>query len=65
MEDEAPYIAIGNGELEDNPPVGKTVTCPQCGEMHDVYNSESKILQYYNCGEKTYLCGIDGTSLLR
>jgi hypothetical protein len=65
MEDEIPYLAIGHGELDGNPPVGKTIKCPHCGEEHEVKDSNPPGLQFYNCGEKTYLCGIDGTSLSR
>ena len=61
-------IAIGPEELEE--PLGKTITCWICGKEHEVKYGDkvleggtkepSKLLAYFNCGERTILCGIDG-----
>lgn len=67
MED-IPHLAVGNDQLGGN--LGKTISCPHCKEVHEIKNSrkklpngeteESKLLQFYECGEHTYLCGING-----
>ena len=67
-------FAIGNEELVNKPVVGKTIECPQCDGTHEVeYGEEilkdgTKILcdliSFYKCGEKTYLCGVNGKSIL-
>jgi hypothetical protein len=62
-------LAIGNGELDSNPPIGKSIRCPHCNKSHSVkYGKdkdgvESKLLAFYSCGEKTYLAGINGRLL--
>ena len=51
--------------------LGKTIKCPHCLEEHDIKNGTSKdpitgeqvpsnILQFYKCGDTTYLAGIKG-----
>jgi len=61
-------LVIGNEELDHAPPLGSTIHCPHCGEDHEVLRSkraepgreeEDGSLQYYNCGGKAYLCGIN------
>lgn len=34
-----PYITIGNDEVENAPPLGTEVECPQCGETHKVHGA--------------------------
>lgn len=63
-------FAIGNDELERNGNLGDTYKCERCGEVHEVkYGkvknedgtySESKMLSYVNCGDASYLVGING-----
>ena len=70
---ERPYIAIGNGELDDNPNVGKTVVCSKCHKEHRVQYGEevlkdgtkipSRFLAFAKCGKTTYLVGVDGKLL--
>lgn len=67
------FIAVGNGELDGNPAVGKTFMCPRCHVPHDVeYGDEvmndgtkipSKLLAFYECNGSTYLCGLNGKEL--
>jgi len=68
-----PFMAVGNEELGDT--VGDTIMCPICGEQHEVKSSTGKpigkvppnyqptTLQFYNCGKKSYLCGIDNRKI--
>jgi hypothetical protein len=67
-----PFFAIGNDELEKKNPLGETFKCPHCGLDHPVeFGDEvidgvkvpSTLLAFYKCGEKTYLCGINGKAL--
>ena len=63
-------IAIGKDELEKLPELGITVKCYMCGKWHKVkYADEvlkdgtkvpSKLLAFFKCGGKEYLCGISG-----
>ena len=67
-----PYVAIGNDELGS--PIGETVTCPHCAGMHPVkYGDQvlpdgrrepSRLLGFYDCGGKTWLCAVDGRSVM-
>jgi len=51
------FTSIGNNEIEKLPPLGDTIVCWVCGEEHKV---ESGKLAFFKCGDKSYLCGIDG-----
>jgi hypothetical protein len=62
-------LSIGNDELAKCPPLGKTIKCWVCGEMHEVRHgryatpgreSEVAPLSYFSCSSVMYLCGIDG-----
>ena len=63
-------IAIGNGEIAGNPTVGATFQCPRCNVPHSVEHGEtvnsdgtrspSKLLAFYQCRGKSYLCGVNG-----
>lgn len=63
-----PFLAVANNELKG--PLGDTITCPHCGEDHPItFGNEikldgtsvpSKTLSFYDCGDKSYLCGING-----
>jgi hypothetical protein len=62
-------FAIGNDELARKPLLGKTVKCKLCGKRHKVeYGTtikdgvkvESKLLAFYSCGKKSYVCGVNG-----
>ena len=64
-----PFIAIGNGELDNNPDVPKTIKCKSCGKMHKVVRSKDSDgtpgrLHFYTCKNvkpnATYLCGFNG-----
>ena len=70
-------FAIGNDELKEAPKLEGTIICNHCGEEHIVKDSEpgtkadgtvaenSTTLQYYTCGGKTYLAGINGKDVRR
>ncbi len=76
---EVPFISIGNGELKGNIKLekGTLITCPHCGGSHSVGlgksskfvdgeltpEVETNAIQFYSCGKKTYMCGMDGTAL--
>lgn len=65
MSDYVPFIAIGNDELGDF--LHTFVNCPHCGEQHEIQcssqdsmNKDKPVtLQFYKCGEKSYLVGIN------
>jgi len=64
-----PFFAIGNDELDKAEPLSDFIKCPHCGMEHPVeYGEEvldngtkvpSKLIAFYKCGEKSYLCGIN------
>jgi hypothetical protein len=68
--DSPPMLAVGNDELGG--PVGEEIVCRICGGRHPVEYGEkvlddgtkvpSKLLAFFKCGGKAYLCGIDGRS---
>lgn len=64
-----PYIAIGNDELAQQPDMGDTIRCWMCGQDHPVeygtvltngVQMPSKTLAFMRCGDKSYLCGVNG-----
>ena len=64
---EIPFLAVGADELGDELP--SAIECPMCMGMHDIQNSEGTdqtgkktigTLQFYKCGDSTYLAGIKG-----
>lgn len=67
---EIPFIAFGNDELDGKEEIGNTIICERCGETHEVrYGNEvledgtkvpSKMLAFVDCGDSTYLVGLDG-----
>jgi len=69
-----PFTSFGNDELAGKPELGKTITCPHCGKVHDIVYGEkvlpdgttepSKLLAFYTCGEKTYLAGVNGKNIM-
>lgn len=72
-------LAIGNGELDGNPDVGKTAACPFCKEQHNVLYGTSKTMNpdgtwsepkksdlgYVVCpkNNKTYMVSLNGKLL--
>jgi len=65
-----PYFAVGNGELDGQPEVGKTALCPHCKKFHKVEygidiktGKESKMLAFVKCGKSSYLVAIGGKLL--
>ena len=71
-----PFIAVSNDELGKN--LGETIKCPHCGSDHaveqsgpskthkstgEVIEGPSGLLQFYRCGEASYLCGINGKAI--
>jgi hypothetical protein len=71
------YFAIGTDELGG--PIERRMKCPHCGDFHAVKDSERSeiwdselqdwkpgrvgVLQYYECGDRTFLAGIEGKAL--
>jgi transposase-like protein len=70
---ETPFIAVGHGELDSNPDVGKVYDCPSCGKQHPVEYGErvekdgtktpDPMLAFVKCKKKAYLIGINGKML--
>jgi len=66
-----PFMAIGEGELNGNKTLkkGDIINCPHCSKGHPIKlgktedGVETNSIMFYNCGKKTYLCGVDGTAL--
>jgi hypothetical protein len=62
-------FAIGNDELEKAPTLGYKITCDKCGQEHPVeYGTDrdgvtNHMVAFYKCGDKTYLCGINGKDI--
>lgn len=62
------FWAIGNDELGARIPRGAMANCRTCGASHPVEVSKSATggtltLESYDCGGRTYLCGINGRLL--
>lgn len=65
--EELPFVAFGNNELAEKPPVGKTVQCKNCGKRHKVkYGTDTKtgkvsdLLGFVSCGDKDFLVAVAG-----
>ena len=65
-----PCLSIGSDELGVR--LGEVFRCKSCGEMHNVLYADetfpdglksSKLLAYYKCGGKEYICGVNGLSI--
>lgn len=68
---EIPLLSIGSNELGE--PLGEVLLCKLCGETHSVLYAnkimedgariKSKLLAYYKCGGKEYICGFNGFTI--
>ena len=62
-------FAIGNDELKRAPRLGTSIKCDKCGQEHPVEYGKDKdgietgMLAFYKCGDKMYLCGINGKDI--
>lgn len=62
-------MAVGNEELVDLAPIGKTIVCPMCGRNHrirygvDSHGDVVKTLAFYKCRGKAYLGGLSGKDI--
>ncbi len=66
-------FAIGHDELNKANPLGDFILCTICGERHKIkYGKEkqpdgtwkeTKLLAFYDCGDKSYLAGINGKDI--
>lgn len=68
-EEQIPFVAFGNGELESRPVAseGDLVNCTVCGGTHPLRcatNTETgektDTLMFYTCGDKSYLGAVAG-----
>jgi len=67
-DNEIPFVAFGNDELGDD--IKETIKCPGCKKKHKVKYGErvledgkrvpDKMLAFVNCGEQSFLVGLDG-----
>lgn len=72
-EGDLPFIAFGNAELGDSPPlhIGEAILCPHCGESHIVEGGKNEAgevvdtLLFYKCGDTSYLAGVGGKNVMR
>lgn len=70
-----PYVAFGNDEIDNSPILGETITCRICGKEHSVEYGDrinddgsttpTKSLAFFKCGDKSYLCGVNGKDIRR
>lgn len=60
------YVAFGNDELARLPAIraGDEIDCPVCGGRHVVEDSTPPMLLFYNCGDKTYMAGLNGRNTM-
>ena len=64
--DGIPFMAVGNNERENQPPVGMCAQCPNCSKKHvveygtDKDGNESKILGFVKCGKALYMVSLAG-----
>jgi hypothetical protein len=60
------YLVVGNDELDGI--LGRTIKCPHCSKKHIVESFSSErgtmTMQSYQCGKRSYFCGINGESIL-
>ena len=74
-QDVPPHVGFGNDEIDAAPALGDTIRCKLCGGEHPVEFGErvledgkrvpSKLLAFFKCGGKDYLCGINGKDVRR
>lgn len=59
---EIPYIGFDNRQLENaqNIEEGDFATCPKCGVLVKIKNSDPPIMQFISHCEKDWLVGING-----
>jgi hypothetical protein len=60
-------LAIGKNELGEE--LSNTIECPHCSKEHKIFYSKTLegkkgSLSFYKCGEDSYLCGIEGKSVM-
>ena len=56
-----PMLAVTDDDMSDEELIpGKLIDCPSnCGQQHEVLDGNPPgILQFYKCGESTYLVGL-------
>jgi len=68
-----PFIMLDQSDLGD--PIGETVKCPHCHQDHKVEYGQrrledgtlvpSKMCGFFKCGGKSYLCALDGRSVMK
>jgi hypothetical protein len=67
------YLAFGNDELDTSPPLhsGEAILCPHCEGDHVVVGAidtktgeETESLLFYQCGDTSYLAGIDSKNIM-
>jgi hypothetical protein len=64
-------IAIGNDELGMTIPAGARIKCPRAtcrtGSHRVAWGTskgvESRLLAFYRCGQRSFLCGVNGRLL--
>ena len=55
-------FSIGNNELKKAKQLGEFILCDICGQRHRIKTSigdKGTSIQYYKCGEKRYLAGMN------
>lgn len=61
-----PFVGFSNATLAKCPPLksGDEIDCPQCGGKHAVADSDPPLMLFYECGDETFMAGIDGRSTM-
>jgi len=67
MDNEIPFVAFSNNELDEKQPAGDKAKCPKCGKNHKIeYGKDkktgkiSKMIGFVNCGKNCYMVSLDG-----
>lgn len=70
MSKEIPFVAFGNNELGGPIAKGDLFQCDKCDGQHRIElgtntetGKESDAIQFYKCGNNTYLAGIGGAAV--
>lgn len=61
-----PYVGFSNDTLDKCEPIkaGDVIAC-DCGEQHELKDSDPPMLLFYKCGDKTFLAGVQGKNVMR
>jgi hypothetical protein len=72
-DEQIPYVAFGNEEIEKSPDLQDPILCTRCGEHHNLEYGKKELpdgtwiedntLAFIKCGDNSYLVGITGKDI--